>query len=109
MCCGASTGFADTVRSRRGCCGSSVTPPSIWAGSDDAGIIWWDPEAEGEDEVGNDGVGMYRYANGGQRYLLGEFPESLEEAGLFDVPSSVTVYEEIPEEDRTPDYPPPGG
>ncbi len=84
-----------------------VWPDHDWGGSDDAGLIWWDPEAEGEDEVGNDGVGMYRYANEGERYTLGEFPESLEEAGLFDVESSITVFDEVPEEDTTPDYPPP--
>ena len=53
------------------------------------------------------GVGMYRYANGGERFLPDERPASLEEVGLFDVESSVTVYDEVPEEDRVPDYPPP--
>ncbi len=51
---------------------------------------------------------MYRYANGGERYTIGEFPDSPEEAGLFDDGSSVTVYDDIPAIDRTPDYPPPG-
>ena len=57
--------------------------------------------------MGADGVGMYRYANGGERYSIGNLPTSLEEAGLFDVDSSVVVFDEVPEEDRTPDYPPP--
>ena len=30
----------------------------------------------------------------------------MEEAGMFDVDSSVTVFDEVPEE-TTPDYPPP--
>ena len=34
-------------------------------------------------------------------------PTSVEEAGLFDVESSVTIYDEVPEEDVPPDYPPP--
>jgi hypothetical protein len=90
----------------------SVGDHGVWpdldlGGTDDAGILWFDPEASGEDETGNEGEGMYRYANGGQRYTLGHFPTSLEEAGLFDVDSSVTVYDELPEEDRVPDYPPP--
>jgi hypothetical protein len=85
-----------------------VWPDFDWGGTDDVAIIWFDPEATGEDEVGNAGTGMYRYANGGQRYTIGNLPESLEEAGLFDVESSVTVFDEVPEEDRTPDYPPPG-
>ena len=84
-----------------------VWPTFDWGGSDDAGILWWDPEATGADEVGAEGVGMYRYANGGERYTLGEIPDSPEEAGLFDVASSVTVYDELPEADRVPDYPPP--
>jgi hypothetical protein len=84
-----------------------VWPELDWGGSDDAALIWFDPEATGEDEVGNDGTGMYRYANGGQRYTLGNFPTSLEDAGLFDVGNSVTVFDEVPPEDDTPDYPPP--
>jgi hypothetical protein len=84
-----------------------VWPDSDWGGYDDAGIIWFDPAAEGEDEVGNEGVGLYRYANGGQRYTLGNFPDSVEEAGLFDNASSVTIFDQVPPEDDTPDYPPP--
>jgi hypothetical protein len=78
-----------------------------WGGSDDMALIWFDPEVAGEDETGNEGVGMYRYANGGQRYTIGNLPTSVEEAGLFDVENSVTVYDEVPEEDTTPDYEPP--
>jgi hypothetical protein len=84
-----------------------VWPTFDWGGVDDVGILWWDPTATGEDESGNAGQGMYRYANGGQRYTLGELPGSIEEAGVFDVGSSVTVYDELPEVDRVPDYPPP--
>jgi hypothetical protein len=50
---------------------------------------------------------MYRYANGGERYTIGNLPTSLEEAGLFDVESSVTVFDQVPAEDQAPDYPPP--
>jgi hypothetical protein len=82
-----------------------VWPDEDWGGTDDAAIIWFDPTAEGQDEVGNDGVGLYRYANGGERYTLGEFPESFEEAGLFDNESSVTIFDQVPPEDDTPDYP----
>jgi hypothetical protein len=76
-------------------------------GADDATILWWDPDASGQDENGNEGQGMYRYANGGQRYTLGNFPDALEEAGLFDNESSVLIYDQVPPEDRTPDYPRP--
>jgi hypothetical protein len=84
-----------------------VWPDTDWGGSDDATIVWFDPTAEGEDEVGNEGRGLYRYANGAQRYTLGSFPDSIEEAGLFDEANSVTIFPEVPAEDDTPDYEPP--
>ena len=43
-------------------------------GSDDATVVWWDPDATGPDEVGRDGTGLYRYADEGARYLPGEWP-----------------------------------
>jgi hypothetical protein len=82
-------------------------PDFDWGGVDDGTLIWWDPEATGEDEVGNEGTGMYRYANGGERISFYDRPESVDEAGLFDVESSITVLDDIPEEDRVPDYEPP--
>ena len=85
-----------------------VWPDLDWGGTDDIALIWWDPAATGEDEVGNEGTGLYRYANGGERYTIGNLPTSVEEAGLFDVESSVTIYDQVPEEDQAPDYPPPG-
>jgi hypothetical protein len=84
-----------------------VWPETDWGGTDDAAVIWFDPTAEGEDEVGNQGVGLYRYASGGQRYTLGRFPDTFEESGLFDNASSVTVFDQVPPEDQTPKYPPP--
>ncbi len=76
--------------------------------SDDATIVWWDPTAEGESETGVQGVGLYRYANGGQRYKRGDFPDK-EASGLYDVANSVTIYDEVPPDDVTPDYPSPAG
>jgi hypothetical protein len=84
-----------------------VWPDLDVGGLDDAAIIWWDSEAEGRDEAGNEGVGMYRFANGGERYTLGNFPTTAEEAGLFDEETSVTVYEEPHPDSTVPDYPPP--
>ena len=43
-----------------------VWPDEDWGGSDDIGLIWFDPTATGEDEVGNQGTGMYRYADMGK-------------------------------------------
>ena len=85
-----------------------IWPDADWGGSDDGTLIWWDPQATGEAETGVEGVGMYRYANGGERYTYDERPDP-ESVGLFDVESSVTIYDEIPEEDRLPEYPPPPG
>ena len=84
-----------------------VWPGFDWGGSDDAAIIWYDPTATGEDEVGNQGTGMYRYAKGGERYTLGKTPDSPQDAGLFDVADSVTVFDTVPEGDQTPSYPKP--
>jgi hypothetical protein len=86
-----------------------VWPGVDRGGVDDAALIWWDPDAAGEDETGAPGRGLYRYARGGRRYTVGDFPTSLEDAGLFDDRSSVTVYDEIPEDDRVPNYRPPDG
>ncbi|HEX6420723.1 MAG TPA: hypothetical protein VFZ77_19630 [Acidimicrobiales bacterium] len=84
-------------------------PELDWGGVDDATLIWWDPTATGEDEVGNEGVGMYRYANGGTRFTFFDRPDDPAEAKLFDVEASITVYDDIPEADRVPDYEPPEG
>jgi hypothetical protein len=85
-----------------------VWPDLDYGGSDDAAIIWWDPDAEGTDESGADGTGMYRFANGGERYTLGNFPEDAEEAGLFDEANSAIIVDELPPEADL-DYPPPFG
>jgi hypothetical protein len=82
-----------------------IWPDTDLGGWDDATIVWFDPTVSGEDEVGNDGLGLYRYANGAQRYTLGNFPDTVDEAGLFDNGSSVTIFDEVPPEDDTPDYP----
>jgi hypothetical protein len=77
------------------------------SGPDDVALMWWDPDAETIDEAGNTGVGAYRFADGGERYRPGDLPDSIEEAGLFDEASSVVEYDELPQEDRPPDYEPP--
>jgi hypothetical protein len=81
-------------------------PGTDWYGNDDAGMLWWDPTAVGEDEIGQVGNGEYRYAAGGKRYVRGKFPPK-GQGGLFDTASSVTIFEQIPPESATPDYPPP--
>jgi hypothetical protein len=72
---------------------------------DDAGAFFWDPDEPGEDETGNAGTGMKRFIDGGRRYLPGEWPE--EEMGFFEEEGTVTNYDELPEGEEHPDYPPP--
>jgi hypothetical protein len=97
--------------------GDPVNPRQSWgkhgswpfvdySGSDDAGMLWWDATATGEDEVGKAGQGIYQYANGAKRFTLGKFPGP-GQAGLFDAATSVTVFPQLPPESSTPSYPPP--
>ena len=76
-------------------------------GGDDATVIWWDPNAVGPDEVGRDGKGLYRYADGGRRYLPGQWPTT--PVGLFDPKTSTTVLTTLPPADAPPTYPSPAG
>ena len=92
-----------------------VTSPSVsfgrhglWPGDDygagdDATELWWDATTAGPDESGSQGVGMYRYADGGRRYLPGQQPAA--ETGAFNHSGAVTVYDEPPPSDRPPSYP----
>jgi len=77
-----------------------------YGGSEDAAVVWWDPDAEGTDETGQQGRGLYRYANGGERYTIGNFPDTAEDAGLFDEANSLTIAEDLPPE-AVFDYPSP--
>ncbi len=76
-------------------------------GVDDIAEVWWDPEAPGLDEIDNDGVGLWRFVDRGQRYRPGEIPPGAPRA--FDIEGTVTIYEERPPEESTPDYEPLAG
>jgi hypothetical protein len=94
-----------------------VTSPSasfghhgVWTGDDyaagdDVTEVWWDTTATGPDEAGGGGVGMYRYADGGRRYLPGSQPAA--ETAAFIRAGSTTLYDEPPPSDRPPSYPRP--
>jgi hypothetical protein len=84
-----------------------IWPTTDYTWGDDATVIWWDPNATGPDEVGNQGKGLYRYALGGRRYLPGQWPKQLSQLGLFDVARSVTVYRALPPGGQPPSYPSP--
>ncbi len=72
---------------------------------DDATEPWFDAKAEGRDEVGRPGVGMYRWSKGGKRYVRGQQPDTATDA--FDPNGAITGFDQQPPEDRAPDYPPP--
>lgn len=96
---------------------TAVTQPSVdygtelWGREDYAGIddmveIWWDPDAEGVDETGNDGLGLYRYVDGGVRSMPEDYTSDVH---LFDPDGAVTRITDPPEAEVPPDYPPPDG
>ncbi|MGI8794860.1 MAG: hypothetical protein ACR2H3_17085, partial [Acidimicrobiales bacterium] len=72
---------------------------------DDVTEIWWDRTASGPDEVGAQGAGMYRYVDGGKRYLATKHPTTDPKA--FVVEGTVLLYNERPKSDDPPNYPPP--
>lgn len=74
-------------------------------GIDDAVPIWWDADLEGPDENDNQGKGMWRYVDGGERFLSTDEPP----AAPFVEEGSVTIFEEIPAGAAPPAYPPPPG
>lgn len=82
-----------------------VWPDLDFAAVDDQTEVWWDPEAVGPDELGRVGPGLYRYVDGGRRYLPGQWPKG--EPKVFVQEGSVTIFDEAPEEAKLPtDYVP---
>jgi len=77
-----------------------------YQGVDDATAIWWDAAATGPDEIRRDGIGMYRYVDGGKRYLPGEWPT---EDKLFNPDGAVDIYLTPPTGEEPGDYPSPTG
>ena len=76
------------------------------SGVDDATAIWWDPSATGPDEIRKDGVGMYQFVDGGQRYLPGEWPTADK---MFDPTGAVSIYTSPPPGEAPGNYPSPAG
>jgi hypothetical protein len=75
-------------------------------GVDDSAEIWWDPDVEAEDERGEVGMGVWRRAHNGERFI------NEEDAPLpapFVEEDTVTVFDELPADEAPPEYPPPAG
>ncbi len=72
---------------------------------DDITLIWWDPTAQGEDEVGAQGAGLYRFVDMGKRYLPGQQPNA--DTKAFQPENTALIYDDYPPGDEPPDYPPP--
>lgn len=73
--------------------------------ADDATEIWWDREAEGENEIGQEQQGLYRYVAKGKRYLPGTWPKT--PPRVFTREGTVLIYNEAPAADKWPCYPSP--
>jgi hypothetical protein len=69
---------------------------------DDATELWWDNAATGQDELGNNGTGMYEYVAGGKRFGPGQQPAT--DPAAFDKNGAVTVYNTLPPQDQYPKY-----
>ena len=94
--------------------GGGVTRPRISFGTglyanpdyqaiDDSTEIWWDATAKGKNEQGGDGTGLWRYSDGGKRFLPYQMPHTPDHA--FVQKGSVTDFPIAPPEDRPPQYP----
>lgn len=80
-----------------------IWPFDDFLGVDDATEIWWDPDAEGPDEIGRTARGMWRFVDGGRRYLPGAWPDG--RPNLFVDEGSVVIYEQVPPDEVVPMYP----
>ncbi|MDG2113283.1 MAG: hypothetical protein P8N02_11795, partial [Actinomycetota bacterium] len=75
-----------------------------YRGVDDVAEVWWDPAAEGPDEIDRAGTGLWRFVNGGLRYKPGEIPEG--PPSPFDTEGTVTIYDAPPPGEERPAYDP---
>ena len=82
-----------------------IWPWDDYLAADDVTELWWDPNSTGQDDLGNQGRGMYRYVDMGKRYLPTQHPSTDPKA--FDPANTVMVYDQPPPSDKWPEYPPP--
>jgi hypothetical protein len=89
------------LTSARDSWGEGVWPEVDHNSSDDATAIWWDPDATGKDEAGNEGIGQLVYVDGGHRYLPDDWPT--DPIPWFDPEGAVAIYDARP--DAPTEYP----
>ncbi len=82
------------------------TPRLDYLGIDDMTEIWWDADTVTADEGGRTGPGVWKYADGGQRYLPGTMPKT--DPHAFVDSGAVVEFDQstLPAAERVPDYPP---
>jgi hypothetical protein len=73
---------------------------------DDMTEIWWDADTEAVDEGGRSGRGVYRYVDGGRRYLPGTMPHTPPDVFVEEGTVIEFTRETMPADGRPPDYPP---
>lgn len=71
-----------------------------YRGVDDISEIWWDLDQEGVNEIEDEGVGMWRWVDGGLRFQPGEILEGPPKA--FVMEGSVDIYEQRPADEQFP-------
>ncbi len=80
-------------------------PTTDYGGLDNVNLIWWDPNAKGQDETGTEGTGMYRYVDNGRRFLPGKWPT--DPVKLFDPANTITNFTTRPDSLKPKQYPKP--
>ena len=80
-------------------------PGVDWGGGDDTGLIWWNPKARGENELGVVGDGLYEYTKMGKRWTLAGIPAT--DPGFFNESGSITIFTTVPKTFQSPNYPSP--
>jgi hypothetical protein len=86
--------------------GQDIWPFDDYAGTDDIKVIWWDPTTPDPTVENDPPLGVYRYVDGGQRFLPGEMAEI---GTFFDPEGTVIWFTERPPGDVPPQYPPRSG
>ena len=82
---------------------SEVAGPDYF-GIDDVTKIWWDPEAVGQDEIFNEGAGLWMYVQGGERFYVDEWEEG--DFGAFEPEGATGIYDDHPDGTTPPDHEP---